>query len=48
TSGTSVGASLLRPDDAGQSVCFNNCSGHGRCIDYTCECDAGYDGDDCS
>ncbi|CAB1120040.1 unnamed protein product [Ectocarpus sp. CCAP 1310/34] len=47
-SGTSVGASLLRPDDAGQSVCFNNCSGHGRCIDYTCECDAGYDGDDCS
>ncbi|CBJ33285.1 conserved unknown protein [Ectocarpus siliculosus] len=47
-SGTSVGASLLRPDDAGQSVCFNNCSGRGRCIDYTCECDAGYDGDDCS
>ncbi|CAM9425490.1 unnamed protein product [Ectocarpus sp. 12 AP-2014] len=47
-SGTSVGTSLRRPDDAGQSVCFNNCSGHGRCIDYTCECDAGYDGDDCS
>ena len=29
-------------------MCFNNCSGHGRCVDYTCECDAGYDGDDCS
>lgn len=31
-----------------QSVCFNNCSGRGRCVDYACECDVGYDGDDCS
>ena len=30
------------------SVCFNNCSGHGRCIDYSCHCDEGYDADDCS
>ena len=30
------------------SVCFNNCSGHGRCEDYTCYCDLGYVGDDCS
>lgn len=30
------------------SVCFNNCSGHGRCEDYSCYCDLGYVGDDCS
>lgn len=30
------------------SVCFNNCSGHGKCIDYSCHCFVGYHGDDCS
>jgi thiol-disulfide isomerase/thioredoxin len=30
------------------SVCFNRCSGHGDCIDYSCHCHAGYLGDDCS
>ena len=30
------------------SVCFNSCSGHGECKEYTCYCHAGYDGDDCS
>lgn len=30
------------------SVCFNNCSGHGSCRDYTCSCNVGYHGDDCS
>jgi hypothetical protein len=30
------------------SVCFNACSGHGDCRDYTCYCHTGYDGDDCS
>jgi hypothetical protein len=30
------------------SVCFNNCSGHGTCKDYSCHCASGYDGDDCS
>jgi thiol-disulfide isomerase/thioredoxin len=30
------------------SVCFNNCSGHGDCIDYSCHCHIGYLGDDCS
>ena len=29
------------------SVCFNNCNGHGDCIDYSCHCWAGYLGDDC-
>ncbi|CAM9884725.1 unnamed protein product, partial [Choristocarpus tenellus] len=29
------------------SVCFNDCSGHGRCLDYACSCDNGYHGDDC-
>lgn len=30
------------------SVCFNLCSGHGTCRDYTCHCQSGYTGDDCS
>ena len=29
------------------SVCFNNCNGHGDCIDYSCHCWSGYIGDDC-
>ena len=29
------------------SVCFNNCSGHGDCVDYSCNCHAGFTGDDC-
>lgn len=28
-------------------VCFNGCSGHGNCIDYSCHCYVGYHGDDC-
>lgn len=30
------------------SVCFNSCSGHGDCIDYSCHCWTGFIGDDCS
>ncbi len=30
------------------SVCFNGCSGHGDCVDYSCHCWIGYHGDDCS
>ena len=30
------------------SVCFNQCSGHGDCLDYSCHCWSGYLGDDCS
>jgi thioredoxin-like negative regulator of GroEL len=29
------------------SVCFNNCNGHGDCIDYSCHCWTGFIGDDC-
>ena len=29
------------------SVCFNNCNGHGHCVDYTCHCFPGFHGDDC-
>lgn len=29
------------------SVCFNDCSGHGDCRDYSCHCWHGYHGDDC-
>ena len=29
------------------SVCFNNCNGHGDCMDYSCTCWAGFIGDDC-
>ena len=33
---------------AESSVCIRQCSGHGRCIQYSCMCDAGFYGDDCS
>jgi len=29
-------------------VCTNDCSGHGVCANNTCECDAGFRGEDCS
>lgn len=29
------------------TVCFNNCNGHGTCVDYVCQCWPGYGGDDC-
>ena len=29
------------------SVCFNDCSGHGACMDFECKCYEGYYGDDC-
>lgn len=38
--------SLIEAPDG--SVCFNQCSGHGDCIDYSCHCHVGYLGDDCS
>jgi thioredoxin-like negative regulator of GroEL len=37
--------SLVEAPDG--SVCFNNCNGHGECIDYSCHCHTGYLGDDC-
>lgn len=41
----SVLALIEAPDG---SVCFNNCNGHGSCIDYSCHCFLGYHGDDCT
>jgi hypothetical protein len=31
----------------GDDVCFNGCSGHGKCHDFVCECYVGYFGADC-
>ncbi len=28
--------------------CFKNCNGHGSCVDFSCVCDSGYHGEDCS
>jgi thiol-disulfide isomerase/thioredoxin len=42
-----LGASSLQEAPDG-SVCFNNCNGHGDCVDYSCHCWVGYVGDDCS
>eukprot|EP01038_Epipyxis_sp_PR26KG_P007679 gene7679-10449_t len=39
---------LCRVQEAADgSVYFNNCNGHGTCIDYSCHCFIGYHGDDC-
>ena len=37
-------ASCVISDD---TVCINNCSGHGQCEKYSCICDPGYHGVDC-
>jgi thiol-disulfide isomerase/thioredoxin len=39
-------ASYVKEAEDG-SVCFDNCNGHGKCIDYMCQCYSGYLGDDC-
>jgi len=41
-----VGFALQEAEDG--SVCFNGCSGHGECVDYSCHCFNGFHGDDCS
>lgn len=40
-----VEADVIEAPDG--SVCFNNCNGHGDCVDYSCHCWPGYIGDDC-
>ena len=30
------------------SICVRNCSGHGSCANWMCECFVGYHGEDCS
>jgi len=32
----------------GQSVCPDNCSSHGKCVEKKCVCDKGFSGNDCS
>ncbi len=29
------------------NTCIRDCSGHGRCVDFECECEPGFDGEDC-
>jgi thiol-disulfide isomerase/thioredoxin len=41
-------AKSMVKEAADGSVCFNDCNGHGDCIDYSCHCHIGYHGDDCS
>ena len=33
--------------DGDSSVCFDDCNGHGVCVDYQCHCQVGYYGDAC-
>lgn len=33
---------------AEDSVCFNKCSGHGTCKDFSCDCFPGWAGEDCN
>ena len=40
-------SSASPPPSSDGSVCYNGCSGHGTCVDYTCECFPGYHGEDC-
>jgi len=37
--------SIIEAEDG--SVCFDNCNGHGKCIDYSCHCYDGWHGDAC-
>eukprot|EP01032_Pedospumella_encystans_P008406 gene8406-9984_t len=41
------GVKCFVQEAADGSVCFNNCNGHGECIDYSCHCFTGFIGDDC-
>ena len=40
--------SLAPPAVIGDSVCPNECSSHGSCVNATCQCDKGYITADCS
>ena len=44
----STGGGAAQTEDDEETICFNNCSGHGRCEGWTCRCDIGYTSDDCS
>jgi len=36
----------MQPGDG--TSCYDNCNGHGVCIDYQCKCDSGFFGERCS
>ena len=38
---------LASPAPSPDPICFNNCSGHGTCRDFSCSCYHGFFGDDC-
>lgn len=43
-------AAVLSPAAASRgdgTACYNACSGHGECKQFTCYCDPGYHGEDC-
>ena len=40
-------ASNNAPPSADGEICFNGCSGHGKCRDFVCECYVGFFGSDC-
>ena len=39
---------VVNERDGGRTNCINNCSGHGRCLEGSCECDHQWAGSDCS
>lgn len=43
-----ISGELQPPQEIENSVCPNECSGHGKCLNATCSCDQGYISTDCS
>ena len=43
-----TGGTRTPPDIIGNSLCPNECSGNGKCLNATCECEEGFLSSDCS